>query len=150
MIIRKMEPNEIDLIVNLFEYYKDESLISESHWDEQRVVKVIKNYSISWGLFFRVAYDGQRPVGCIGGFITEDPITAERATAIQFNYLKPDYATVDNYSQLIAEFIDWSKEQQAESIKCMDIGNNPDRLSDIYESLGFANQTITVYGKEIA
>jgi hypothetical protein len=32
----------------------------------------------------------------------------------------------------------------------MDIGNNPDRLSDVYEALGFKSQTLSVYGKEIA
>lgn len=145
-----MEPDEMDLIVNLFEYYKDESLISDSDWDVNRVVQVIKNYSVSWNLFFRVAYEGTRPVGVIGGFVSEDPITGERASAIQFNYLKPNYASVGNYRQLIDQFVEWSKEVKATDIKCMDIGNCPDRLDEVYQDLGFAANTLTIYGKEIA
>jgi hypothetical protein len=149
MIIRKMDPEEMDLIVNLFEYYRDEADIADDKWDDQRVVKVIKNYSISWNLFFRIAYEGQRPIGVIGGFVSEDPITGERASAIQFNYLKPDYASVSNYRQLVTQFVDWSKEVQAESIKCMDIGDNPARLDEVYEELGFARHSLSIYGKEI-
>jgi hypothetical protein len=145
-----MEPDEMDLIVNLFEYYRDEALISESDWDVNRVVQVIKNYSINWNLFFRIAYEGTRPVGVIGGFVSEDPITGERCSAIQFNYLKPDYASVGNYKQLIDLFVEWSQEVKATDIKCMDIGNNPNRLEEVYEALDFTNQMLTIYGKEIA
>ena len=140
----------MDLIVNLFEYYRDEALIPDEAWDDQRVVKVIKNYSISWSLFFRVAYEGQRPVGVIGGFVSEDPITAERVSAIQFNYLKPEFASVGNYKQLIDHFLEWSNEVQAKNIKCMDIGDNATRLDEVYEELGFTSHSLSIYGKEIA
>lgn len=150
MIIRRMEPEEMDLIVNLFEYYRDEALIDEDEWDINRVVQTIKNYSISWNLFFRIAYEGTRPIGVIGGFVSEDPITGERCSAIQFNYLKPDYASVGNYKQLVDLFVEWSKEVKATNIKCMDIGNNQDRLSEVYDELNFKSQTLSIYGKEIA
>lgn len=150
MIIRKMSPDEIDLIINLFEYYKDETDIADEDWDLARVVQTIKNYSLSWNLFFRIAYEGQRPVGVIGGFVSEDPITGERCAAIQFNYLKPDYAGLGNYRQLVDEFVSWTREVKADSIKCMDIGNDPTRLDDVYEELGFKQQKINIYGKEIA
>ena len=150
MIIRQMEPSELDLVVNVFEYYRDETNITDEQWDLERVVKTIKHYAITWGLFFRVAFEGQRPIGVIGGFVTEDPITGERASAIQFCYLKPDYADVGNYRQLINEFIDWSKTVNATSLKCLDIGNNPNRLADVYESIGIVPLPIDVYGKEIA
>jgi hypothetical protein len=150
MIIRQMEADEMDLIVNLFEYYKDEALIEDDEWQINRVVQTIKNYSVSWNLFFRIAYEGQRPVGVIGGFVSEDPITGERVAAIQFNYLKPDYASVGNYRQLVDTFLSWTEEVKATDIKCMDIGNNLTRLDDVYENLGFRHQTISIYGKEIA
>ena len=150
MIIRKMDPDEMDLIVNLFEYYKDEALIEDDEWQINRVVQTIKNYSLSWNLFFRIAYEGQRPIGVIGGFVSEDPITGERVAAIQFNYLKPDFASLGNYRQLVTEFVTWTEEVKANSIKCMDIGNDPTRLDEIYENLGFKRQTINIYGKEIA
>jgi len=149
MIIRPMEPTELDLVVNVFEYYRDEANITDEQWNLQHVVKTIKNYSITWGLFFRVAFEGSRPVGVIGGFVTEDPITGERASAIQFCYLKPDYADVGNYRQLIDAFVEWSKTVEATSFKCLDIGNNPDRLLEVYESIGITPLPIEVYGKEI-
>ena len=33
MIIREMQPNEIDLVINLFNYYKDEAEISVDQYD---------------------------------------------------------------------------------------------------------------------
>lgn len=150
MIIRPMNPEELDLVVNVFEYYRDDANISDEQWNLQRVVQTIKHYTITWGLFFRVAYDGQRPIGVIGGFVAEDPITAEASAAIQFCYLKPGYDDLNNYRQLVTEFYDWAKSVNASSIKCLDIGNNPDRLSDIWEGLGYYPLPIEVYGKEIA
>lgn len=150
MIIRPMNPEELDLVVNVFEYYRDDANISDEQWNLQRVVQTIKHYTITWGLFFRVAYDGQRPVGVIGGFLAEDPITGEGGAAIQFCYLKPGYAELGNYRQLVDEFMTWAKSVHASSVKCLDIGNNPLRMSDIWEDLGFSTLPLEVYGKEIA
>jgi len=150
MIIRSMEPREIDLIINLFNYYKDEAGIDEDRYDQDKVLNTLREYNIRPNLFFRVAYNGQRPVGCIGGFLSEDPIESEITATIQFNYLLPEFATVDNYAELIAEFQNWAKTLGVKQMRALDIGHNITRLNDVYDELGFNPVRIAIMNKEIA
>ena len=149
MIIREMEPREIDLVINLFNYYRDEAGISEQRYDENRVISTVKQYCIRPNLFFRVAFDGRRPVGLIGGFLSEDPVESEVTATIQFNYLVPDFATVDNYHQMIDQFQQWSSQFQAEQIRAIDIGEKTNRLQSVYDQLGFYPVRVSVMNKEI-
>lgn len=148
MIIRQMEPREIDLVVNLFNYYRDEADIP--HYDENRVLTTVREYNIRPHLFFKIAVIGQRPVGLIGGFLSEDPVESQVAATIQFNYLIPEYATVDNYQQLVDEFESWARVVKAEQIRAFDIGNNVNRLQSVYDQLDFSPIRISIMNKEIA
>jgi hypothetical protein len=149
MIIRKMLPEELDIVVNLFQYYREVVMIEDEDYDESRVAQTIKTYDINWNMFFNVAFEGQRPIGVIGGFITEDPIDGKCAAAIQFCYLLEKYASLTNYRQLVDTFEGWAREVNASSIKCLDIGNKPNRLEDLYSQLGYNKLPITIMGKEI-
>ena len=104
MIIRPMETTEIDLVINLFNYYREEAGIPEERYDHDKVLKTIREYCIRPNLFFNVALNGRRPIGIIGGFLSEDPVDTEITATIQFNYLIPEFATVENYGQLIDIF----------------------------------------------
>jgi hypothetical protein len=149
MIIRPMQTNEIDLIINLFNYYRDEADIQEDRYSHDRVLHTIREYNIRPNLFFRVAYNGLRPVGIIGGFLSEDPVESQVTATIQFNYLIPEYATVENYAEIIGSFQAWAKQFKVTAIRAIDIGQNYNRLSDVYDTLGFDPVRITVMNKEI-
>lgn len=149
MIIRRMQPEEIDSVVILFDYYRNEALIPDEKYDEDRVVQTIRTYSVNWNLFFNVALEGQRPVGLIGGFVSEDPIDGDRCANIQFCYLVDSHHSRENYAQLIQTFESWAREVKATSIKAIDIGYKPDRLKYFYESMDFKSLPLTIMGKEI-
>jgi hypothetical protein len=144
-----MQTNEIDLIINLFNYYRDEADIQEDRYSHDRVLHTIREYNIRPNLFFRVAYNGLRPVGIIGGFLSEDPVESQVTATIQFNYLIPEYATVENYAEIIGSFQAWAKQFKVTAIRAIDIGQNYNRLSDVYDTLGFDPVRITVMNKEI-
>jgi hypothetical protein len=149
MIIREMETREIDLIVNLFAYYAEEAQVSE-RYDESRVLATVREYNIRPNLFFRVAYNGQRPIGIIGGFLSEDPVESEITATIQFNYLLPEFATVENYAEMIGSFQSWSQQFKCTQIRAIDIGTNLSRLNDVYDVLGFDPVRVSIMNKELA
>jgi hypothetical protein len=149
MIIRAMEPNEIDLVVNLFNYYRAEADITEDRYDENKTLNTIREYCIRPNLFFHCAYNGRRPVGVIGGFLSEDPIDTERTATIQFNYLIPEFATVDNYGQMISVFEKWAEQFTVSQIRAIDIGQNSNRLNDVYDQLDFTPVRVSIMNKEI-
>jgi hypothetical protein len=150
MIIRAMETREIDLVITLFNYYRVEADIADDLYDENRVLSTIREYNIRPNLFFRVAYNGTRPVGLIGGFLSEDPIELEITATIQFNYLIPEFASVDNYGLLIDEFETWASQFKCTQMRAIDIGKNINRLNKIYDQLAFDPVKVTIMNKEIA
>jgi hypothetical protein len=145
-----MEQREIDSVITLFEYYREDAAIDEERYDENKVLKTIREYCIRPHLFFRVAFNGLRPVGMIGGFLSEDPIETEITATIQFNYLIPEFNSVDNYGEMVAEFEKWSKALGVKQMRALDIGNNITRLNDVYDILGFNPVRIAIMNKEIA
>ena len=150
MIIRPMEPRELDSVLILFEYYRADADITEDRYDQDKVMKTIKEYCIRPNLFFRVAYNGQRPIGVIGGFLSEDPVDTEITATIQFNYLIDEFATIENYQQLIDSFTEWSQQFKVEQIRAIDIGNKINRLQSVYDQLGFNPVRVSIMNKEIA
>lgn len=144
-----MEPKEIDVVVNLFNYYKDDAGISEDRYDQDRVLNTVREYCIRPNLFFRVAFNGLRPVGLIGGFLSEDPVDTEITATIQFCYLLDEFAVKENYAEMIDQFQSWSQQFKVTAMRAIDIGNNPNRLEHIYDQLGFTPVRVTVMNKEI-
>jgi hypothetical protein len=144
-----MEPREIDLVINLFNYYKDDAGISDDRYDQDRVLRTVREYNIRPNLFFRVAFNGQRPIGIIGGFISQDPIETETTATIQFNYLLDEFATVENYAELIAVFQEWAQQLGITQMRAIDIGQNISRLNDVYDTLGFDPVKVMIMNKEI-
>lgn len=150
MIIRPMEPREIDSVVILFNYYRDAASIDPERYDENRVIMTVREYNIRPNLFFRVAFSGQTPVGLIGGFLSEDPVESEVAATVQFLYLRDDHANINNYQLMLEEFESWARTFSVSAIRCIDIGNNIDRLRSVYDQLGFDPIRISIMNKEIS
>lgn len=149
MIIRKMLPEELELVGLLMQYYRDEAGIADDDYNEEKALQSIKSYAINWNLFLRVAYEGTRPVGIIGGFLTESPVTNEVATGIQFLYLLEQYSSTTNYMQLLAPFEEWSREVKATSIKFLGIGKTPSQIVNILNDLEFDRLGQQILAKEI-
>lgn len=149
MIIREMLPREIDAVITLFNYYRDAVGIDPERYDENRVIYTVREYNIRHNLCFRVALNGQRPVGIIGGFLSDDPIEAESTATVQFCFLLDEFATVSNYRLLLDEFESWAKQFKVTAIRCIDIGYNPNRLQAIYDELGFDPVRISIMNKVI-
>lgn len=150
MIIREMLPREIDGVITLFNYYRDAVDIDPDRYDENRVIMTVREYNIRHNLCFRVAFNGQRPVGVIGGFLSEDPVESEVTATVQFCFLLDEFATVDNYRSLLDEFESWSSQFNVSAIRCIDIGRNPNRLKTVYDQLGFDPIRIDIMNKVIA
>jgi hypothetical protein len=144
-----MEISEMNSVINLFNYYKTAAQIPDSVWNEDRLLHTLREYNIRPNLFFQVAFNGLRPVGVIGGFLSEDPVESTVTATIQFNYLLDEYATVENYAQLIGSFESWAKQFKISQMRAIDIGQNYTRLNDIYDVLGFDSVKVTVMNKEI-
>lgn len=150
MIIRPMETYELDSVITLFNYYKDEAGIPEEKYSENKVLQTVKEYNIRPNLFFRISLNGQRPVGMIGGFLSEDPVDTELVATIQFNYLIPEFADQVNYHQMIGVFSDWARQCKATNIRAIDIGTKINRLDQVYNSLDFTPIRISIMNREIA
>lgn len=149
MIIRSMRPEEIDSVLILFEYYRSEAGIDDEIYDQDRVLQTVREYAIRHNLMFRLALQGQRPVGLVGGFLSPDPVERELAATIQFLYLIPEFNQPENYHQLIQEFESWAKDSGAGMVRAIDIGSNQQRLSKIYDQLGYDPIRVSIMNKEI-
>lgn len=142
MIVRKMHPQEFDVTVNLFGYYRDEAIESipqiADEYDENSVIETIKEFSIQWNHCWFNAYDAQRPVGFIAGFITSKPWNKEIISGdIYFLYLLKSHRNLDNLKKLMNEFEDWARLCGATQITGGDIGIDIPRSKTIYEHFGF-------------
>lgn len=142
MIVRKMQPAEIDITVNLFGYYRDEAVKTlphiEQEYDENSVIETIRLYNSHYEYCWFNAYEGQRPVGLIAGCITATPWNKNLLNAhIDMIFLIESHRNMDNFRSLYSEFEAWARSYDARKITAGDIGINPDRTRKIYSSLGF-------------
>jgi hypothetical protein len=94
--------------------------------------------------------NGQRPVGLIGGFLSQDPVENQVTATIQFLYLIEEFAEISNYEMLIDQFTAWSQQFKVTQIRAIDIGYRIDRLNDVYDELGFSPVRVSIMNKEIA
>jgi GNAT superfamily N-acetyltransferase len=142
MIVRKMQPQELEATVICFNYYRDEAIevmprIAEEY-NENSMVQTIRGYAIKNEFCWFNAYEGQRVVGFIGGYVTDCPWNQEIITAnIGFVYLLPTHRGLENFKQLMNEFTAWAKVYKATEITAGDIGINVERSRTLYQHLGF-------------
>lgn len=142
MIVRRMQPQEFDVTVNLFNYYKMEAIESlpeiEEQYDEDSVINTIRTYNTYNEYIWFNAYDGQRPVGLIAGCITALPWNRDLLVAhIDMIYMLESHRSMTNLKQLYNTFEEWALTCKCIKVTAGDIGINPERTKKIYESLGF-------------
>lgn len=142
MNIRKMHPNEFDATMTLFNYYFDEAVesiprMAEEH-DENSILETIRKFATNFEYCWFNAYDGQRPVGFIAGYMTQCPWNSSLVYAnIGFLFLLPSHRNWENLRALYDEFEKWARTIDAYEITIGDIGINLERSRTLYERLGF-------------
>jgi hypothetical protein len=142
MIVRKMLPQEFDVTVNLFGYYRDEAIESmpkiADEYDENSVIETIRTYASQWEYCWFNAYDNSRPVGFIAGYASACPWNKEKISAnIAFIYLLDSHKNMSNFKLLLEKFEEWSRVIKASEINAGDIGINPERTRKLYEHFDF-------------
>jgi hypothetical protein len=142
MIVRKMRPDDIDSVVNLYERYFTEA--SEvipgmaEEWDENSVINTVRSYSAHWDHCWYVAEQGQRLIGFIAGYASETPWNKDIINAnIAFVFLTQDQRNMDNFRLLMHQFEEWAYTIDAHKITGGDIGINVERTRSLYEYYDF-------------
>lgn len=142
MIVRQMQPHELDGTMLCFNYYADEAKekvpgFAEAY-DEDSMCATVRRYASNYQYIWYNAYEGQRPVGFIGGFMSECPWNDQLVIAnLSFVYMLPTHRSMENFKQLYKTFEEWAKGVNAHQITAGDIGIDPDRSEKLYEYLGF-------------
>lgn len=142
MIVRKMQAHELDATMILFNYYRDEAIeaiprIAEEY-DENSMIETIRTYASKYEYVWFNAYEGQRPVGFIGGYLTENPWNHSLVTAnISFVFLLKSHRTLENFKMLMAKFEEWARLCEAVEISAGDIGIDIPRSQKLYEHFDF-------------
>lgn len=142
MIVRKMRPEEFDATMTLFGYYFDEAVeaiprMAQEH-DENSILETIRKFASDYQYCWFNAYEGQRPVGFIAGYITTCPWNNKLVYAnIGFVYLLKSHRNMANFKELYNKFTEWSTLVDAYEITAGDIGIDIDRSRTLYEHLGF-------------
>ena len=144
MIIRKMQPMEFDVTVNLFGYYRDEAIESipsiAEEYDENSVIETIRHYATQWDHCWFNVYENSRPVGFIAGYASETPWNKSIIDAnIAFIYLLDSHKNLDNFKLMVKKFEEWARMINAHAITGGDIGINPERMEKLYTHLGFTS-----------
>lgn len=142
MIIRKMDPTEIDITVNLFNYYRDEAIETlpkiELEYSEDAVLETIRNYTIQYDHCWLNLYDNQRPVGFVGGYIVGVPWSKTSLIGnLQFIYVLKSHRNMDVFKDLVQAFENWARQFDVTKIVAGDIGIDIERTQKIYEHLGY-------------
>jgi GNAT superfamily N-acetyltransferase len=138
MIIRKMQPTELDITVNLCGYYADEAKIPAEEYDTDSVVDSIRMYTIQPEYVWYNAYENTRPVGFIAGCLTQKLWTKDQFIGhIDFVYLLDSHRTLDNFRRLVAEFEQWALMMKCTEVTAGDLGVNLERTEKLYEHLGY-------------
>lgn len=143
MIVKRLEPVDLDATVDLFEQYFEEAVVSipsmKTEWDEESLINSIRNYGIQWAqCWFNAFEHTHNPVGFVAGSITAAPWNAQVLTAnIELIYIHPDSRSMENFQTLVDYFTRWAVQAGCVRITAGDIGIDPARTNKIYQHLGF-------------
>ena len=137
MIVRKMLPQEIDITVNLCKYYKEEASIPDEEYFENDVVETIRLYSTKYEYCWLNAYEGQRPIGLVAGYICKAPWGPTYHAHCELIFLLESHRNMENFKQLIKAFEEWARICGAKEMTAGDIGINVERTKRIFGALGF-------------
>jgi len=142
MIVRKMQPSEFDVTINLFGYYRDAAIEKlpkiNDEYDENSMIETIRTFATKWDHCWFNGYDSSRPVGFIAGYASECPWNKNIIDAnIAFIYLLDSHRNMDNFRLLLSKFEEWARMIKAQNITAGDIGIDPERTEKLYSHFGF-------------
>lgn len=152
MIVRPMQPEEIDSTVTLCRYYADEAVQTmpkiQDQFDINSVIKTVRARTIHPQYAWLNMYDNGRPVGFISGSFTTLPWNETVvATFIDLFFILPSHRNIDNFRQLIKGFEEWAQSLNAKSIFVSDMGMAEERTTTLFKHLGYNSATSLI--KEI-
>lgn len=153
MIVRKMIKEEFDSTIILTRYYCDEAAEAmpylEEEFDENSIIDTVRTHSSQVNYCWFNAYDNNRPVGFIAGFISQCPWNKDILDAnIHFLYLLESHRTLENFRELLNKFEEWARAYKCKNINAGDIGVNPERFKKIFERYGFKEKLLMTRGVE--
>jgi GNAT superfamily N-acetyltransferase len=153
VIVRQIQPHELDSTVTLFNYYFEEAAekmpAMADEYDENSIIGTIRRYVIDHQCIWLNSFEGQRPVGFIAGNIGTIPWNDDLVVAnLSFIYLLPSHRNMDNFRELYKKFEEWARTISAYKISAGDIGIDIERSQKVYEYLGF--EPILLMTKELA
>jgi hypothetical protein len=141
MEIRKIHPGEIDDLLSVIHQFAEEASKAmpeiAGEISDQIIVENIRAWSIQHSHTLFVAFDGQRPVGFIAGFVVQMPWGKTCQASIQFRFLLENYRTMENFKALLEKFEEWAKTKGATKILSGDIGVDIERSRKVLGYLGF-------------
>lgn len=139
MVVRPPRADELDTTIILMEYYRDEANLPDGEYDSDAMAATVKNYMVHHDHCWFNLYDGQRPVGLVGGYIAQLPWSTKLIAHIQFLFILPSHRNIENGRKLTQMFEEWAKNLGAVKISAGDIGINPERTRAFYKQVGYAD-----------
>lgn len=148
MLVRPLRPDDMNGVMTLMEYYRDQMQIDEMDWDEDAVVQSIKFFSTNMQCTTLVAVEGYRIIGLLVGNVKKEFYNNKYTAAIQLFFLMPGFKHNEYYAQMYSEFVVWSKLVKAEKILMLDMSDNTDTLADVKELLEFDTKMFKLFIKD--
>lgn len=139
MMVRRPYTQELDATLILLEYQRDEQQIE--NYDESHVFDQLKIHWSKGTHWWLNAYEGTRPIGCIGGNIVQGNYSSERAALINYFYVLKSHRDQGVYRELLNGFKEWAREHDADKLIAVDLDINQNQL---FESLGFHDKKIWI------
>lgn len=139
MIYRKPRIDELDNLLIIAEYYRDEAGIKEEDYDENVVIDSFRELMIRPDNNIVCAIENNRIVGFIAGSLIPSLWGKQIFSHIQFIYILPSHRNLTTAKELIKDFEDWSKNNGVCKITAGDIGIDVSRSKALYEQCGFSN-----------
>lgn len=140
MIVRQMKPNELDSTLILIDYLAEQAGIESK--DYNHILKTVRNYTIKADHCWLNAYEGSRPIGCIGGYLIEDNWLPQYHAHIQYFYVLESHALTQARNELYLAFAEWAKTMGAKNLIAGDVFADLGSAEQDFEALDFQSKTI--------
>jgi GNAT superfamily N-acetyltransferase len=144
MIVRRPRAEELDNIVLVMEYYRDEANLPDGEYCSDAMTETVREYLIDPGCAWFCLYDSGRIVGVVAGYLCPIPWSRRITANVQFLYVIPSHRNLQNAVRLLKEFETWAWGQEAVKITAGDIGIDVERTQTFYEHCGYTVKGITL------
>ena len=144
MIIRRPRSDELDNIIIVMEYYRDEANLEDDDYDSNTMIETVREFLINPSHAWYCLYENQRMVGVVAGYLCPVPWNKKITANVQFLYVLPSHRNLANAVKLLKEFEIWAWNQGAIKITAGDIGIDVERTQTFYEHCGYSVQGITL------